>query len=121
MFTYYASVLRVIDGDTLHVSLDLGFHVHTNQTIRLARVNAHEMTEPRGIVARAYVMNLIAQSALIRVTSTKQEKYGRWLAEVELKAKTTDADWLNLADDLVRHSHAVYTGQDGAPLIRAAG
>lgn len=111
-FTYNASVIRVIDGDTMHVSADVGFHVHTNVTIRLARINAYEMTEPRGIVARAYVLNLIAASSAMRITTTRQEKYGRWLAEVWLQRKTTDVDWLNLNDDLVRHSHAVYQSYD---------
>jgi len=112
MFTYNATVIRVIDGDTLHVTADLGFHVHTNQTIRLARINAFEMTEPRGVVARAYVLNLIAACVAMRITTTKQEKYGRWLAEVMLQRKTTDVDWFNLNDDLVRHSHAVYHSYD---------
>jgi endonuclease YncB( thermonuclease family) len=111
-FTYNATVIRVIDGDTLHVSIDLGFHVHTSQTIRLARVNAWEMTEPRGVVARAYVLNRIVGCELLRISTSKQEKYGRWLAEVWLKCKTTDADWFNLADDLVHHSHAAYHTYD---------
>lgn len=112
MYTYLATVIRVIDGDTLHVTVDLGFHVATNQTLRLARINAYEMTEPRGIVARAYVANLIAACASVRITSTKQEKYGRWLAEVELLLKSTNVDWLNLNDDLVKHGHAVYEDYD---------
>jgi endonuclease YncB( thermonuclease family) len=111
-FTYNATVIRVIDGDTLRISADLGFSVHTEVTIRLARVNAWEMTEPRGIVARAYLLNLIAACTAMRIATTKQEKYGRWLAEVWLKCKTTDADWFNLADDLVRHSHAAYHSYD---------
>lgn len=108
MYQYLATNIRVIDGDTLHVTVDLGFHCATNQTLRLARINAYEMTQPRGIVARAYVCNLIAACAQMRFTSVKQEKYGRWLAEVELLRKSTDVDWLNLNDDLVKHGHAVY-------------
>jgi endonuclease YncB( thermonuclease family) len=108
MYQYLAKDIRVIDGDTIHATIDLGFHCATNQTFRLARINAYEMTEPRGIVARAYVCNIIGACAAVRITSTKQEKYGRWLAEVDLLRKATDVEWLNLNDDLVRHGHAVY-------------
>lgn len=112
MYEYLATAIQVVDGDTLHVSVDLGFSIHANVTIRLARINAYELTEPRGIVARAYVANLLASIAAMKVQTSKQEKYGRWLAEVWIKQKRTDVDWLNLNDDLVRHSHAVYENYD---------
>ncbi len=110
MFEYNVEVLRVVDADTLTVLVDLGFRVRLKVDVRLDRINAHEVSTPRGIVARAYVQNLIASTHQVRIVSRRQEKYGRWLAEVNVQGKPTDAEWLNLNDDLVRHSHAVYRG-----------
>lgn len=112
MWEYNVTVLRIIDADTLHVRADLGFSVHAEITIRLDRIDAWEITEPRGIVARAYVHNLIASCTAVKITSRRQDKYGRWLAEVYLQAKLYDREWVNLNDDLVLHSHAVYKSYD---------
>jgi len=112
MYEYNVEVLHVADADTMRVRADLGFSCYTETNIRLIRINAHEVTTPRGIVARAYVVNLLESAAQIRIISKRQEKYGRWLAEVNVQLRSTDKEWLNLNDDLVRHSHAIYENYD---------
>ena len=44
-FLYRAYLKKIIDGDTLTVYVDLGFHTTREETIRLARINAPELTK----------------------------------------------------------------------------
>jgi len=48
MWTYRAALIQVIDGDTLRLDIDLGFHVRTQQDIRLLAVSAPEHNQPGG-------------------------------------------------------------------------
>ena len=109
MYEYNVTIIRIIDGDTIEVLADLGFSVHAQVIIRLDRINAPELDDVRGWMSRAYVNKMIADCHQVRIRSRKQEKYGRWLAEVLLQMKSTDTALLNLNDDLVQHGHAVYT------------
>ena len=43
MFEYYATVLKIVDGDTIDVMIDLGLGVHCKERLRFARINAWEM------------------------------------------------------------------------------
>ena len=42
MYEYSANVLRVVDGDTIDVMVDLGMHIHVKERIRLLGVNTPE-------------------------------------------------------------------------------
>jgi endonuclease YncB( thermonuclease family) len=108
MWEYNVKVIRVIDADTLHVQADLGFSCFAEVSIRLDRIDAWEITEARGMVARTYVANLLTAAHAVRIVSRHQDKYGRWLAEVNVQLRSTDAQWLNLNNDLVAHSHAKF-------------
>lgn len=55
MWTYRAALIQVIDGDTLRLDIDLGFHVHTQQDIRLLAVSAPELNQPGGAEATDFV------------------------------------------------------------------
>ena len=63
MYTYKASVTRVVDGDTVIVDIDLGFGVWLReQSVRLAKINAPEMkvtTRLAGIAAKDFLSKLI--------------------------------------------------------------
>jgi micrococcal nuclease len=49
MYEYHCEVMRVVDGDTLHLDVDLGCDVHTLMTVRLDGIDAPEMrTAPGG-------------------------------------------------------------------------
>jgi hypothetical protein len=66
MWTYRAALIQVIDGDTLRLEIDLGFHVHTQQDIRLLAVSAPETNQPGGNEARAWVTQWLDLSAALR-------------------------------------------------------
>ena len=47
LYTYKVNqVLRVIDGDTMVVSIDLGFNLTLTQTIRVKGINAPKLAPP---------------------------------------------------------------------------
>ena len=42
MFEYYAEVLKIVDGDTIDVMVDLGMGVHRKEHLRFARINTQK-------------------------------------------------------------------------------
>lgn len=48
MYEYRASVIRVIDGDTVDLRIDLGFEVGLNMRVRLAGIDAPERGKTGG-------------------------------------------------------------------------
>jgi len=86
MFQYSAVVMRVVDGDTLRLNLDLGFKVHIEEIVRLARINAPETVEwsAKGLSdpARSYIEGATPPGAMVVANVTKPDKFGRWLADI---------------------------------------
>ena len=88
MYEYLATVNRVIDGDTIEVSVDLGFSLVWTTPVRLYGINAAETNS--GVAAeRSAAMaakNFLTSSVMgkeVRVKTVKpKDKYGRYLAEV---------------------------------------
>ena len=102
MYHYAATVLRVVDADTIDVVIDLGFSVSTHQRLRVDGIDAPEMATPAGKLARARVVELLDQAGgrQVQVATQKVEKYGRYLASVALP------DGRDLAAVLVSEGHA---------------
>lgn len=101
MWTYKARVIRVIDGDTYEMFLDLGFHVHRVVRVRLKGVDTPELSTPEGKDARQYVEWHFARADEIVVRTLKflpSRSFTRWVAEVYL-------DGRSLADILVSKGH----------------
>lgn len=100
-FTYRAKRLSVVDGDTIVCLLDLGFHVSITQRFRLARVNTPEIKskDPKALEAKAFVEKMTEGTFM--VVSKKQDKYGRYVAELITK------DEKNLSDELIKANLAV--------------
>lgn len=99
-YTYAATVERVVDGDTLDVSLDLGMRVHLRTRLRLEAIDTPERGQDGHTEAAVAVAALIAPSdSKVIVTTRKPDKYGRALARVTLP------DGRDLADTLIAHGH----------------
>lgn len=56
MWDYRADLLRVIDGDTIVVLLDQGFHGRREEELRLVGVYAPELREPGGKECKEFVI-----------------------------------------------------------------
>jgi micrococcal nuclease len=106
-WVYRAKVNHLIDGDTIGVVVDLGFHVHVVEVVRLDGVNAPELHAPDPAPGRA-ALAFVVDWPLVIVTrkGTTQEKYGRYLARV-----LRSSDGAELCADLLLAGFAVaYSG-----------
>ena len=83
MYKYNAQVIKVIDGDTLDLFIDLGFKVGFNTRIRMIGIDTPEKWHPYGKVVKAYLQQIL-EGQTIYLDVTKKDKYGRYLGVVYL-------------------------------------
>lgn len=89
MFEYRATAINVVDGDTLDVTIDLGFRLNITERVRLYGIDTPERGKPGSTEATTALRNLTqgfdpAHPQEIIVRSVKpHDKYGRWLASIE--------------------------------------
>lgn len=104
MYDYKAHIIRVVDGDTVVLDVDVGFGMwRRNESYRLLRINAPEMRYKAGKAAKAFLIVVLAEKGMdATVTTHKSDVYGRFLAEVVL------ADGTNISTYMVEHNHAKY-------------
>lgn len=88
MYEYQVKeVVKIIDGDTIDVFIDLGFNVFHIERVRLNRLDTPEvLTKDKnekkyGMEAKAYVSNWIKNQKQMKIQTFKDDKYGRILAE----------------------------------------
>ena len=60
-FSYKATVLRVVDGDTVDAEIDLGFRMKTTQRLRLKGIDTPEL---RGGTDEAQAKGQLAKSVV---------------------------------------------------------
>ncbi len=109
-FVYRAKLLRLIDGDTLVATIDMGFHTWRETTIRLVGINCPERkgeTREEGEAATAFVAKLIQPGDPLLVQSQAADAFGRALALV----------WIGQAERslnrmIVEAGHAVAWGHE---------
>lgn len=87
MYEYDAEVLRWVDGDTVDLRVRLGFGVDWESRFRLYGVDTPERGKPGYSEAAAFCMGAAPRGSNVRIKSyrpeiMRQDKYGRWLAEV---------------------------------------
>ena len=91
LFWYRARVRRVVDGDTLDLSFDLGLDAYRRERVRLYGINAPEIygvkkeseEYARGVQAKEFVAERL-DGKMVWVNTVKDEtgKFGRYLAHV---------------------------------------
>ena len=80
--TYRCRVRRVIDGDTLEVTVEVGFGVEVYQVLRLREIDAPELSERAGVRAREFVRQELEGCERVVIATRHKDKYGRWLADL---------------------------------------
>lgn len=100
MLRRYPAVLkRTIDGDTVVLSVDLGFHVSVEVSFRLARINCAELGEVQAQKAKEFTTEwLLGQ--LLDVVTGRRDRYGRWIAEIYRVGEETSLSDALLGRDL---------------------
>ena len=104
-----AEVLRVVDGDTIMVSVDCGFRRFSHEMIRLNRIDTQEIRwidKIYGLIAKDFVVDCLEIGSTIYIKTYKGDAFGRWLAEVYFHDEETD-EWINLNDVLLDNGLAV--------------
>jgi len=93
LYTYKVRrIVKVVDGDTLDLEVDLGFHTYHIIRVRLTRVNTPEIfgvskdsdEYKAGLKAKVFVENWLkaAKELYIKTYRDTKGKYGRYLVEV---------------------------------------
>jgi endonuclease YncB( thermonuclease family) len=83
VFTYWAEVVRWVDGDTVDLRIDLGFYVTTEQRCRLLGIDTPERGKPGAAEASARVKALAPAGTHLLIRSEKgADKYGRFLVDI---------------------------------------
>ena len=120
MYEYKATIVKVVDGDTVDVDIDLGFDTWLhNQRIRLDGIDTPEcrtrnkQEKAHGLLAKEYVQKTLIVGGTYALTTKKKGKFGRFLGEFKTGKGT-------ITQLLVKKRLAVpYTGQNKAEIAAA--
>ena len=117
MYEYKCKVLKVIDGDTVDVDIDLGFGVWLHkERVRIMGIDTPEsrtsdkLEKVFGLAAKERLISLLGEDAILDTQVSKKGedmkgKFGRILGNF----RTTYGE--HCADILIEEGHAVgYTG-----------
>lgn len=106
-YRYRATLVRVIDGDTYELRVDLGFKVYAEIPIRLYGWNCPETNTVEGHLAATVVSTILGKGLPIVIESYRgHQTFARWLATVWVGGE-------NLGEILERNGVATRTGPHG--------
>ena len=107
MYIYNAKCVRVVDGDTIDATIDLGFDTWKKIRIRLVGMNAPESRtrdleeKARGLAAKAFLKDILGKHDNDFILHSQAVgKYGRCLGNLFLGEK-------NVNDLMISEGHAV--------------
>ena len=108
MYEYKAKVIKVVDGDTIDVTLDLGFDIFLNERIRLHGINCPESRtsdkaeKVKGLASKAFTESKlpVGKEIVLLSKTFSKEKFGRILADVIV-------DGVNLNEELIEEGLAL--------------
>ena len=109
MFEYNATVVRIVDGDTVDALIDLGFSVHVKNRIRLYGINTPESRtrdleeKKRGLAAKERLIQILKEhDNNITIKSHGVGKYGRCLGELFINGESQ-----SINTQLIKEGHGV--------------
>ena len=124
MYEYRATVIKVVDGDTVDVDIDLGFGiVLSDERVRIAGIDTPESRtrdkeeKKFGLAAKARVKQLLGKTCILKTQINKdgedmKGKFGRILGDFSVYDSATDS-WRMITEVLISEGHAVpYHGQN---------
>lgn len=107
MYEYTGTVIKVVDGDTVYINVDLGFDISAKVKVRFKGIDTPEIYSPsceaeliHGRAAKQFVWDRVADK---RVTFTTHKdrtgKYGRYIADI---AYEENGELKLLTDELIK-------------------
>jgi len=113
MYDYQCTIVRVVDGDTVDVDIDLGFDTwRRGERIRLYGIDTPECRtrdaeeKAAGFLAKEFVEDALHVGATYRLQTKEKGKFGRYLGTIYL----TDDTSINAAL-VTEHLAVPYHGQ----------
>lgn len=83
---FRGKLIRIIDGDTVDLDVDLGFYVHTRIRCRLANVDTpergHRDWEKATFTFATLLQENTDEKGYIDFICHKTGKYGRWIIDI---------------------------------------
>jgi len=118
VYEYRCKVLKIIDGDTVDVDIDLGFGVWLrNERVRLYGIDTPEsrtsdkIEKYYGLLAKQFLKDHLGKDCTLRTRKDEKGKFGRILGEFIVYDHATDRE-MTINDIMIREGHAVaYHGQ----------
>jgi micrococcal nuclease len=118
MYEYSAKIIRVVDGDTVDVDINLGFGVvFVNQRVRLYGIDTPEsrtrdpIEKIFGKTASKFLTEKLGEKCTLRTRLDNKGKYGRVLGEFVVYDHETDSE-MTVNNIMIRDHYAVeYFGQ----------
>ena len=124
MYEYRVKIVKVIDGDTVDVNIDLGFGVWMmDERVRIMGIDTPEsrtrdkVEKKFGLAAKARLKSLLGKSCVLKTEVNKngedmKGKFGRILGDFNVYDAKTDS-WQGCSKILISEGHAVpYHGQN---------
>ena len=114
MYEYNCTIVRVVDGDTVDVDIDLGFDTwRRGERIRLYGVDCPEcrsrsaIEKKAGLLAKGFVIRSLHEGGTYKLTTKEKGKFGRYLGTIKIDGELT----INAAL-ISEHLAVAYTGQN---------
>ena len=118
MYEYRVNVVKIVDGDTVDVDIDLGFGVWLkDERVRMMGIDTPEsrtrdkVEKQFGLAAKARLKSLLGKTAVLKTQVSKdgedmKGKFGRILGDFDVYDAKKDA-WRPATDVLIEEGHAV--------------
>ena len=111
MFDYMVKIQRVVDGDTVDISCDLGFDIWHNARVRMMGIDTPESRtrnleeKALGLASKARLKELL-KGKKVKIVCSKEGKgkFGRILADLVTIDK--EGNEVNINDQLIKEGHA---------------
>ena len=113
MYEYNCKIVRVVDGDTVDVDIDLGFDTwRCGERIRLYGIDTPECRtrdaeeKAAGLLAKKFVKDALHVGETYKLQTREKGKFGRFLGVIFMSARTS----INAAL-VTEHLAVAYHGQ----------
>lgn len=98
---------KIIDGDTIDVTIDLGFNLNIKQRVRLAGIDAPETRtrdlkeKESGLESKKWLEDKLNTSESLTIRTEKDDKYGRILGWIYV-----DDDQISINNHMIQEGYA---------------
>jgi len=122
MYKYKINIVKVVDGDTVDVDIDLGFGMtYKKQRVRLMGIDTPEsrtrdLVEKKfGKASKKHLKSLLESAESLSLISHDRGKFGRILGTIiahHTEGHPVFETEININDQMIEDNHAVkYTGE----------